>query len=232
MTENKEVPRLVINPRLLKIAELVPPSRLLADIGTDHGYIPICAVQEGKTERAVASDINKGPVKRAEQNVRRFGLQDKISLRLGAGLETVAEGEADTIVIAGMGGILIANILEDSQNVVNSAKTLILQPMTAAKELREYLSQKAFTVANEFLVAEEDKIYNIMVVSVGGSTDFSERELFLGKGTENTSPELFDEYKNRIIHKFEKKLNGLQKSGREKNKAEILETEHILEILK
>lgn len=213
--------KITLNPRLEKIAELVPICDTIADIGTDHAYIPVASVLSGKAQKAIASDIKKGPVARAKDTVSRYGLSDKIDVRLGAGLETVAPGEANAIIIAGMGGILISDILAASQETVRCAKLLILQPMTAVLELREYLSANGYTVCEEHLVREEDKIYNIMVVKPVGSSDYTLKELYLGKGLEKTSPELYEDYYHRIITKLKKRADGLKRSALDENKAEL-----------
>ncbi len=217
-----------LSPRLEKIAELVPQCNTVADIGTDHAYIPVKLVLCGKAKCAIASDIKPGPVARAEGTVEKYRLENSIDVRLGAGLETVSPGEADTIIIAGMGGILISDILKDSQNVVRSAKLLILQPMTAVLELREYLSQNGYSVCEEHLVREEDKIYNILVVTPSGNTHYSLNELYLGKGLETTAPELYADYRQRTITKLEKRIAGLEKSDLEENRIELAKIKNII----
>ncbi len=231
MTNENVTKMLNLNPRLAKIAELIPNCQSLADIGTDHAYIPIYAISTGKAQFAIASDINRGPVERARANVRACGLESKLSLRLGAGLETVAAGEAETIVIAGMGGILISDILENSLRVVRAAEYLILQPMTAVKELREYLCSNSFTIERELLVAEEEKIYNILCVRIGGKTAYSPKELLIGKGLEDTSPELFDRYYAKIEKKLKVKLAGLKTSMRAENEELAALVENQLKML-
>ncbi len=229
MENNVEILRgLNLNPRLEKIAKLIPPCRSLADIGTDHAYIPIYAVLCGLADFAVASDVNPGPVKRAEENVKRYGLDKKISLRLGNGLETINPDEAEVIVIAGMGGLLISNILEASREIVNSAKLLILQPMTAQRELREYLVKIGLAPGTEYLVAEEDKIYNIFAVSQNSQTTYTEQELIFGKGLEKTSPEFFEKHQLVLTNKFKKQLSGLVKSQTPENKKRAKDIEKIL----
>lgn len=232
MTKTPFLSNLQLNPRLLKIAQLVTKSNCLADIGTDHAYIPIWSVLNGVADHAIASDINKGPVDRAAKNVRAFGLADKISLRLGSGLSTITPGEVDTIVIAGMGGILISDILDAASDTVSCAKQLILQPMTAVKELREYLSQNSFTLTGEYLAAEDEKIYNIICTATGGKTHYSEKELFLGKALDKNSPDLYAEHKHRILEKYKKRLSGLEKSDLEENKIAAEEVRRILELIK
>ncbi len=231
MTYLNNEKKLRLNPRLQKIASLVPKSVCLADIGTDHAYVPICVLLEGKVQTAIASDINRGPVSRARENAIAYGLEDKLSLRLGPGLETISPGEAETIVIAGMGGILIADILENSKEAAMAAKHLILQPMTAAKELREYLCSRSFTITNEVLVAEEDKIYNILCVDAGGKSEYSQKELILGKGLNATSPELYKRYFNSIEKKLKIRLNGLKASGVEENRLPAQEVEALIELI-
>ncbi len=221
-----------LSPRLSKIFSLVPENRCTADIGTDHAYIPIALIESGKAETAIASDIKTGPIKRADANIKAHGLSDKIETRLGPGLETLKANDADVIIIAGMGGILISNILESSRNVVNSAKLLIFQPMTATLELREYLSENNFTVCGEYLVSEENKLYNIITAIPSGKTHYSLKELYFGKGLEETSPELFPNYKNSVLRKLNKRISGLEKSRNDENKKALGELKELLNILK
>lgn len=216
-----------LNPRLRKISELVPTNSVTADIGTDHAYIPIVLVESGICEKAIASDIKKGPLKRADENIRRHGLADKIETRLGPGLETLSPGDAEIIIIAGMGGILIGNILEASRAVTDSAKLLILQPMTAVPELREYLSGNGYEISAEYLEAEDEKLYNIIVARPQGKTLYSKKEIYLGKGLEQTSPLLFERYKTSVITKINKRIEGLKKSRTENTE----ELEQLLELV-
>ncbi len=228
MSEN----RLNLNPRLKKIAGLVPPNSCTADIGTDHAYIPIALVSEGITPRAIASDIKKGPLARAAANIRLHGLEKKIETRLGAGLETLAAGDnAEVIIIAGMGGILISDILEASPDIVKKAKLLILQPMTAVTELRRYLSENHYEIAAEYLQDEEEKIYNILIAKPMGNTPYTLRELYLGKDLCKTSPQLFERYRQAVLTKLNKRADGLKKSQNPENKKELSEILSLLEIL-
>ncbi len=225
---NTSMPNL--NPRLFKIASLLKPCKCLADIGTDHGYIPIFALENGICGRAIASDINPGPLDRAREHAQQTGLGDKIDLRLGGGLTTLKEGEADTIVIAGMGGLLIAEILESSPEIVKSAQTFILQPMTAQKELREYLAKGNYSLGKEYLVAEEEKIYNIFVVTVGGETHYTPKELLLGKNVE-ADADLVRLHFEKIAKKLRIRLEGLEKSSLPASKRDAEEVRELLNII-
>ncbi len=221
-----------LNPRLKKIAELVPPNSCTADIGTDHAYIPIALVRSGITPQAIASDIKKGPIARADANIRAHGLEKEIETRLGAGLETItAADNAEVLIIAGMGGILISDILESSQNIVMNAKLLILQPMTAVTELRQYLSQNQYEICAEYLEAEEEKIYNIIVAKPNGNTSYTIRELYLGKDLDKTSPHLVERYKSAVLTKLNKRVEGLKKSQNPDNKKELNGIMNLLKTL-
>jgi len=232
MSINKSSDAIQLSPRLAKIKELVPKNCCTADIGTDHAYIPISLVKEGIAECAIASDIKKGPLLRAKANIQRCGLSDKIEMRLGAGLSTLKQNEAEVIIIAGMGGILISEILEKSKDVAKGAKLLILQPMTAVLELREYLVENGYFVESEYLEAEEEKIYNIIAAKPNGRCEYSLKELYLGKDLEKTSPELFPLYKSGVITKLRRRAEGLKNSENILNKKRLAETEDIINILK
>lgn len=227
---SSEIPNL--SPRLSRIAALVPKNRCTADIGTDHAYIPIYLVQKGIAERAIASDIKRGPLLRAKENVTKHNLSDKIDLRLGAGLSTLSKGDTEVIIIAGMGGILISEILENSRHITDSAKLLILQPMTAVLELREYLATHGFSVESEHLEAEDEKLYNIIVARPGGNCHYTQKELYFGKFLSETSPALFPRYKAEVLKKLSRRIAGLKNSGSHENKRLLAETESILNLLK
>ena len=124
---------------MLKTAELITPCKKLADIGTDHAYIPVYALQNDLAETVVASDINEGPLNNAAKTVKQYGFEDRVVLRLSDGLENIEETEADAVVIAGMGGELIAKIISDAPWLKNN-KQIIMQPMTHFEDLRAFLS--------------------------------------------------------------------------------------------
>lgn len=147
----------MITPRLEMILRYAT-GKICADIGTDHAYIPI-ELSKRKI-RAIATDIMPGPLKIAEENVKKN--EAPVELRLGAGLEPINKGEADCIIIAGMGGEMIEKILSDSPEKATGV-TLILQPMNRQYELRTYLLEKGFQIINEDLAVEGFKVYNLLV---------------------------------------------------------------------
>ena len=199
-----------LTPRLQKIYDILSPCEAVCDIGTDHAYIPVCLTLNKKCKKAIASDIKKGPVERARQTVSLYGAENMVDIRLGAGLETVSEKETDAIIIAGMGGLLIAQILEDSENIAKSAKELILQPMTAISELREFLNKNGYTIKEEHIVREEEKLYIIMKVCIGEDVPYTKAELYMGKAV--IKNEHYEAYKLSRYAKIDKQVAGLKSS--------------------
>jgi len=159
--KRKKLPKLT--PRLKLIASLVPNGSTVADIGTDHAYIPIYLVNSGVCENAIASDKSIGPLKIAEENIKLYGCENLIEVCQSDGLGDYSIGEADTVIIAGMGGLLIAEILESGKDVAKSFSRLILQPMTAGTELREYLIANGYIISDEKVAREKDKFYYCIV---------------------------------------------------------------------
>jgi tRNA (adenine22-N1)-methyltransferase len=196
--------------RLDKIASMVDVCESMADIGTDHAYIPIYLIKAGVCRRAIASDINKGPVDKAVKNIKLEGLQDKIECRLGGGLSTVKQGEIQTAVIAGMGGNLIRDIIEADIEVFKELHSCVLQPVQNPEVLREYIYKQGYTIIDEELCVEEDKFYEIIKVKFGSSVkdvepiyyEISERLI------EKRHP-LLVEYINRKLNKYYKIYDSL-----------------------
>lgn len=133
-----------LTDRLLTIANLVTKGKRVADIGTDHGYIPVYLLNKGHVDFAILADVNKGPLENARNEVRHNNLTDKVNLRLGSGIEVLNENEVDEVIIAGMGGILISELLEAKKSVAHNLDKLILQPMQAQDELRKYLLNNGY----------------------------------------------------------------------------------------
>lgn len=202
-----------MTPRLLTAASLVREGATVADVGTDHAYLPIYLLSIGIAKSAVASDINEGPLSRAEANVRRFGLDGQISLRLTPGLSGIEAYAPTDILICGMGGELIASILEAAEFVRDSSIRLILQPMSSARELRLWLAANGFAVVEERFAAEKDKLYVVLCAHYTGAPyTLSDVDSYVGLGTADP---LFGEWIKRQIAAIGKQVNGLAKAGRE-----------------
>ncbi len=206
-----------LTDRLLKIASLVTKGKKIADIGTDHGYIPVHLLNEGNIDFAILADVNKGPLENARKEVRHNNLIDKVDLRLGSGIEVLKKGEVDEVIIAGMGGILISELLEANIEVAQSTEKFIHQPMQAQKELRKYLLNNGYEILDEVLVREDFRIYEIIVAKYTGKNTNVEDEIFYEVGNKliENKDELLNEFIDKRIHTYTSILNKLEgKSGK------------------
>lgn len=166
-----------LSKRLEMIASFVKPGSRLADIGTDHGYIPIALTERGVIPSALAMDVRKGPLERAREHIEEAGLSEQIETRLSDGLEKLKAGEADTVVIAGMGGELEIHILEEGRHVWDSAAQWVLSPQSDLEHVRRYLLEHGFSIDREAMVKEDGKFYTIMDAAgpgKGSETDTSQ----------------------------------------------------------
>ncbi len=160
-----------LSKRLQAVARLVTPGSRLADVGTDHGYVPIWLFEQGKILSAIAMDLRKGPLERAREHIQMHGLDAHIETRLSDGLDKLLPGEADSIVIAGMGGMLVVKILSQGQKLLSSVKELILQPQSDLDAVREYLHRTGFVIVKEDMIFEDGKYYPMMKAVHGENTD-------------------------------------------------------------
>ncbi|MNJ49283.1 tRNA (adenine(22)-N(1))-methyltransferase [compost metagenome] len=152
-----------ISTRLRRIAARLPQGCKFADIGSDHGLLPIYAIKQNIATSAIAGEVNEGPLDAARRGVAGSGLQDRISVRKGNGLAVITSNEdVDTITIAGMGGALIASILSDGVDKLGGVKRLILQPNMAEEAVRRWLTQHNWLITDEIIIEEDSKIYEII----------------------------------------------------------------------
>lgn len=163
--------RMHLTPRLRTIMQQVPEGAKLADIGTDHALIPTALLRRGVIQHAIASDLREGPLDSAARTAKQFRVEDRLSLRLGGGMQTIQPEEADTIVIAGMGGETIAQILTDDPWALDGKHLLLLQAMTAQPYLRQYLAAHGGIIQKESLCREGQRIYTVMTVVGGGQSE-------------------------------------------------------------
>lgn len=154
-----------LSKRLTALANMVTDGNRLADIGTDHGYIPIYLCQTGKIPSALAMDIGKGPLQQAQTHIAEHGLSEQIKTRLSDGMAALQFGEADTILIAGMGGGLVMKILSEGAEKLTGKEELILQPQSEIALVREFLRVRNFQILNEDMILEDGKYYPMMKVS-------------------------------------------------------------------
>ncbi len=170
-----------LGKRLATCAEFVRQGKIVADIGTDHAYLPIWLTAMGKVSFAYASDINEEPIKVAEENIAKYGFNDKITTFTGAGIEKIPQNNVDDIVVAGMGGDNIIGILDAAKWLKNSRYRLILQPMSKPEKLREYLYRNNFDIIKEIAVCEVNRVYTVICAEYSEiEIDFSEFNFYAG----------------------------------------------------
>lgn len=191
-----------LTPRLSAAASLVKGGGIVADIGTDHGYLPVYLIQQNKISGAIAADIKKGPLENAAKTVSKYGLSDKISLRLSDGLNGFNENEADEIVFAGMGGTLIAEKLKETPWIKNPKIHFVFQPQSRAEDLREFLYSNGFVIGEEIAVKEDERYYiTFDAVYTGEIREFTPADCFIGKLPKTQEAKMH----------IQKQLNRLQK---------------------
>jgi tRNA (adenine22-N1)-methyltransferase len=205
-------PLFLLGRRLSVCAQMVRAGAHLADIGTDHAYLPVWLALRGDISSAVASDIRLGPLRRARQNILRYGVSGLVSERLSDGLAAVSPEEADDIVIAGMGGKMIARIMEGAPWLRNPEKHLILQPMTSVEDLRLFLAENGFAVLEERAAEEDGHIYSAMLVAYIPELCLQdELTPYIGKLKADT--EESRAYLRRQVHRLSNRAEGLRLAG-------------------
>lgn len=204
-----------LSKRMTLLASMVTAGSRLADVGTDHGYIPIALVQEGKIPSAIAMDVNRGPLSRAEEHIHSCGLDGCIETRLSDGLQMLKPGEADTVLIAGMGGALTIRILRGGKHCLDTVKELILQPQSEIHLVREYLGRNHFRIEEEDIVLEDGKYYPMMRVVHGHEAPVNEAELYYGVIRNQKSPKILENYLRTEVKKTEAILHMLREAGKE-----------------
>ena len=194
-----------LTKRLSAVAQLVRENSSLADVGCDHGYLPAFLLLNGKIESAVASDINEGPLKSCIQLVAEYSLEDKIKCVLSNGLKNVDEQDCTDIAVCGMGGELIAQILDDCPWAKSSEKHFIFNPMTHPEILRKYLCDNGFEIQSDIVVKEGRHYYSVFDAYYTGNVhSFPESYYYLG----NINNFEYKDYFNHLLNYLENKSKG------------------------
>ena len=210
--------KLELSPRLRQLADWVPPGARLADVGTDHAYLPVWLRLHGRVVSAIACDLREGPLARARETGRTYGA-DGIDYRLGNGLEVVAPEEADTIVIAGMGGENIAAILARAPWTADGKHALLLQPQTRAETLRAFLAENGYAIRREALAEDRGAIYPVLEAG-GGEMSLTPGQLYGGAAL--LRDPLGDRYIIQKIIRLQAAVAGISRSGGGREKADAL----------
>lgn len=201
-----------LTPRLRTLAQLVPRGARLADVGTDHAYLPAWLLERGTIPFAVGTDLRRGPLARAKETVEHWGVADRVSLRLCDGLRGVEPDEVDCVVIAGMGGETILGILSASPWAAE--KTLLVQPMSSLPDLRGGLAPLGLHIDRETLVLEGETLYAIMALSAGAEGALTAAQRQVGRAENHTGDPLWPRYLRQEAARVRRALDGLERSRR------------------
>ena len=199
--------------RLHAIAAQVGSCHGMADIGTDHAFLPVWLIQNNRINYAVAGDVQPGPLEAAKRSVREAGLEPAIAVRLGNGLQVVAPGEVDVAVIAGMGGPTIREILESSPTVVGKLRRIVCQPMIGAAILRKWFLENGWEIIDEDLVMEDGRLYEIVVAEPGKTMPIAELLLEIGPVLWRRRHPLLHEHLIRLRHQYTRQAAAMKKSS-------------------
>lgn len=160
-----------LSNRLEMVVSFVKPGESAADVGTDHGHVPVELVKRGIVKRAYAMDVRKGPLSKAEENIAAAGMKEKIETRLSDGVQKLSAGEAESVIIAGMGGELVIHIMENGRHVWDTVEQWVLSPHSELQKVRYWLEQNGFLIIKEDMVYEDGKYYTILDVRKAGITE-------------------------------------------------------------
>ena len=205
--------KLPISKRLLLCAELVPPCGIVADVGTDHGYLAIHLLQTGKCARVIAADLREKPLESARTNAAFYGVTDKMTFVQTDGLCKIEPGSFEVLVLAGMGGDLIARILVEAPWLEGGNYTLILQPQSAANELRRWLGERGWSIDRERLVRDGRFLYSVLAVRPGQGRALSPGEQYVSPALRREEDPLYPEYLGRMKRALELTVQGISQSA-------------------
>jgi len=199
-----------LSNRLKVVAAFVTAGYAVADIGTDHGYIPIYLAKNG-SPRVLAMDINEGPLSRAADHIKSYHLESIIETRISDGMQNLNSDEVQSVVLAGMGGALVIRILSDWPEVTAAIEEFVLQPQSELVKVREYLQINNFIVQEEEMVLEEGKFYPVMHIKHGYEAPYTPMELRYGRRLLKAKHPLLHQYITREIEQKEQILSQLAK---------------------
>ncbi|TSI03405.1 tRNA (adenine(22)-N(1))-methyltransferase TrmK [Lysinibacillus sp. BW-2-10] len=201
-----------LSKRLETVASFVPTGAVVADIGSDHAYLPCYLIHHNIATKAIAGEVVKGPYESAVRQVKLEGLEEKIIVRLADGLKVIDPSDhVNTITIAGMGGPLIVSILENDLNRLKNVTRLILQPNIHAKVIREWAMQNGWAILDEVILEEDEKIYEVLVLQRGDMT-LSEEQILLGQHLLNERSEVFVKKWIREIENWKRVLTSIEQA--------------------
>ena len=205
--------KIKLDSRLSAVADLVREGKVVADIGTDHAYLLGFLLQQGKIKSGIAADLRKGPLENARKTLLESGELDNVRLVLSDGLDELLEGDCEDVVVAGMGGILIKEILERTPWVYNENIHIIAQPMTHAEVLRRFYLENGFKILKESSATDGKRYYCIISAQYDGiKRETEEWYTYVGELIKNRD-EVSQMYINKTVATLEKKLEAMKNAG-------------------
>lgn len=220
-----------ISNRLKLIASFVDDNSYVIDVGCDHALLSIFLVKNKTDVKVIASDVNKGPLEGAKKNIQEYNLEDKIEVKLGDGIATINEN-VDTIVISGLGGETIIEILKDDINRLNNIKTIILSPHSDIYQVRKEVVKIGFKIEDELFTYDQNKPY-VVIKFVKGKENYSDDELFFGPIILKNKNEFFYKYYQELKNKNKQVLNKIPNDNieiRNKIEKEIERLDKVLNV--
>ncbi|WP_253293826.1 class I SAM-dependent methyltransferase [Falcatimonas sp. MSJ-15] len=220
-----------LSKRLQAVADYVSKGTTVADIGTDHGYIPIYLTVNNICKKAYAMDVRKGPLEHAKANIERMGLSDRIEARLSDGLSKLQSGEADTVVISGMGGHLTTEILEAGKDALESVEELVLCPHADVDVVRHYLHDNNYMIEKETMLIDEGKFYNIIKAHRG--SEVYDREVYYqyGKKLLEQQDSVLKEFLDIERDKYLRVRDILKNNDNEAGQKRLIQVEEIIKYM-
>lgn len=217
-----------ISNRLKQIASFVDDNSYVIDVGCDHALLDIFLVQNKNNIKTIASDVNKGPLESAKRNIQEYNLEDKIEIKLGDGIRTIND-QVDTIVISGLGGETIIDILKEDITRLKNVKTLILSPHSDIYQVRKEVTNLGYKIVNELFIYDQKKPY-VIIKFVKGEEIYSDDELFFGPFILKEKNDSFYRYYQALLLKNKEVLNKIPNDNETKEtlKKEINRIENIL----
>lgn len=214
-----------LSKRLHMVADMVTKGNRVADIGCDHAHTSIYLVEREISKRIIAMDINRGPLERAKENIKKHQCEDFIEIRLSDGARKLKTGEVDSLLISGMGGALIIHILEDSKEVIQNLEEMILQPQSEIEDVRKYLHSIGFSIINEDMLIEDGKHYTAIYANKGVECYRKELEYRYGKILLEKKNEALKEYLIDRRKKYAKVIAKLKNQEYDRNRKRLSELE-------
>ncbi len=221
---------MILSKRLNAVAGMVTDGNRLADIGTDHAFVPISLVEDGRIPCAIAMDVNKGPLERAVEHIDAHALSDKIATRLSDGLEKLGTDEADTVLIAGMGGALTVKILKQRPQLSTEIRELVLQPQSEIALVRRYLERSGWRIDDEQIIFEDGKYYPMMRC-VPGEMSLTDEEALYGPCLIRKRDEVWIRFLKWREGILQENLSQIEKSDSERGQIRCADLRQQLETL-